>query len=146
MTWSGRGRARDAQRGFTFVELAVTVVVIGLLAAIAIPVFTGTRARATEASAQSLLRTAASAMEAASVEHEGYAPITVADLRAMEPNVAWLDTAGAEAKDDQVSISGLGATGYTLTSRADSGQTFVYAKDRTAAPTVQRSCGPGCAW
>jgi type IV pilus assembly protein PilA len=137
---------RRGQEGFTFTELAVTVIVLGLLAALMIPVFLGTRDRAGEATAQALLRTGASAVEAASVDDEGFALLTTEALAASEPAVAWLDAEGADARANEISVSGLGPGRYTLTTTAADGTVFVLAKDRTATPAVTRTCGAGCTW
>jgi prepilin-type N-terminal cleavage/methylation domain-containing protein len=132
--------------GFTFIEVLVTTIVLGLLAALVIPTFLGTRDRANGATAESLLRVGATAMETASVEPGGYAGLTTAELQALEPAATWLAAPGALAAEAEISLSDVGASGYTLTTTTASGAVYVLAKDLTAQPTVTRTCGPGCTW
>lgn len=134
------------QAGFTFVELLVAMIVLGLLAAVMIPSVLGQREKAEGASAQALLRTAAAGLEAAAVDADGYAGLTTARLAATEPSVSWLAAAGARTPEDQVSVTDLTPQGYTLTTTSASGRAYVVAKDLAGAPTVTRTCGPGCDW
>ncbi|WP_308220270.1 prepilin-type N-terminal cleavage/methylation domain-containing protein [Kineococcus sp. TRM81007] len=53
----------DKEQGFTLIELLVVIVIIGILAAIAIPTFLNQREKAWARSAQSDLRNAATVME-----------------------------------------------------------------------------------
>jgi prepilin-type N-terminal cleavage/methylation domain-containing protein len=64
------------EEGFTLIELLVVIIIIGILAAIAIPVFLSQRKRGYEASMKSDLRTVASEVESQYVNNQDYTQTT----------------------------------------------------------------------
>lgn len=67
-------------KGFTLIELLVVVVIIGILAAIAIPVFLNQREKAAEAGVKSDLKNAATVMESYYVDNNNTYPADTATL------------------------------------------------------------------
>src|SRR5216684_238964 len=65
-----RQRSKD-EGGFTLIELLVVILIIGILAAIAIPSFLNQKTKATDASAKELARTAQTAAETYATDHHG---------------------------------------------------------------------------
>ena len=66
-------KRRDGEAGFTLIELLVVIIIIGILAAIAIPVFLSQRKKAFDASADSDLRNLVTAQEAFFTDWSTYA-------------------------------------------------------------------------
>jgi type IV pilus assembly protein PilA len=62
------------RKGFTLIELLIVVVIIGILAAIAIPKFANTKAKSILASMKTDLRNLATAQEAYYFDNSAYAP------------------------------------------------------------------------
>src|SRR5664280_946159 len=63
---------RDKDEGFTLIELLVVIIIIGILAAIAIPVFLNQRKKGYEASMKSDIRTVANEEETYFTDHQDY--------------------------------------------------------------------------
>jgi type IV pilus assembly protein PilA len=116
-------RIRKAQTenegGFTLIELLVVIIIIGILAAIAIPVFLNQRQKGYDAQAKSDLRNLATLEESYLTDYSAYAA-----------DVATLTAAGLNFKaspNATTSVLGTtGATGFCLTSVSTSGKTFYY--------------------
>jgi type IV pilus assembly protein PilA len=136
-----RRRAGD-EKGFTLIELLVVILIIGILAAIAIPAFLNQRNKAYDSAAKSNLRTAATAEETYATDNNGtYQGETLSStdtgqLAQIEPTLKNAPYVTATAQ----------AGGYTLvaTSLGNGGDVFTYV---SANGTVTRSCsgtGGGC--
>jgi type IV pilus assembly protein PilA len=83
-----RQRMAQEESGFTLVELLVVMLILGLLAAIAIPAFFNQRDKARDADAKTAVRTAETAMETYQTDVGNYAGATVARLQGIEPTLA----------------------------------------------------------
>ncbi len=67
-------RKKPGDEGFTLIELLVVIIIIGILAAIAIPVFLSQRKKAVDASMKADLRNVATVVETYATDHEGSYP------------------------------------------------------------------------
>ena len=78
-----RKSAEEKDQGFTLIELLVVIIIIGILAAIAIPVFLKQREKGYKADMKSALKNAATALESAATETGGdYSTLSMTQVNA----------------------------------------------------------------
>jgi type IV pilus assembly protein PilA len=143
---SGRASAhRTGQEGFTLPEVIVVCLVIGVLAAIALPRFLGERDNGQDADAKHNARNVATLIEACATDGDDYRECDdPTDLR--DSNVAFGSAAG------QVEVDAPGAREYTITAHSKSGTNFVLARwstgghDRTCTRWGAGGCGDDGHW
>ena len=107
----------DREKGFTLIELLVVVAIIGILAAIAIPVFLSQRNSARDASVKSDINGVAKVMETLYVETNTY-PANTAALLAGNPQIS---------PGNAIVVTVTGGTTYTIAGcNGDADVTYTY--------------------
>jgi type IV pilus assembly protein PilA len=126
----------DRDAGFTLIELLVVVVIIGILAAIAIPVFLNQRNAARNASVEADLRNLATQMETYYTTNDGY-PTAVAGLTDDGAKLSAGNAADIQvAADGSYTITGCNTEAADLYEYSSGGGGFVTVTTSWTCPTA----------
>ncbi len=118
-------RATRRSAGFTLIELMITIAVVGILTAIALPSYNSYVARSKRAEARGVLVTAAQHLEKQFSINSSYCQPAGCDAATVLP--ANLRTSGANAtrREYDIRATALTANGYTLSAVPATGGTMV---------------------
>ena len=124
----------DKEAGFTLIELLVVMLILGILAAIALPAFFNQKEKAGDSKAKENVHTAQVAMETCATENGNkYTACDQEALHAVEPVIP--------KKEGGYTINpALPVGGYTITQTASGGEAHTFTLERDAEGGLKYSC------
>ena len=123
-----------SEQGFTLIELLVVMLIIGLLAAIAIPTFFNQREKARDAGAKEMAHTAQVAMETYATDNNGsYSGVDATALNTIDNSLNL--AAGSPPKPYLSAASAPTANSWTLDVTSPTGNVFTIARSAAGALT-----------
>jgi type IV pilus assembly protein PilA len=128
-----RARIESEESGFTLIELLVVILIIGILAAIALPNFLGQRTKAQDSSAKSDARNVVSQLESCYTDTNTY--VGSGNGGSCLGTSTGLDLGSGTG---QVAVTAVAANAYTIVAKSKSGNLFTI--DKAASGVTTRSC------
>src|SRR5436190_16935142 len=134
-------RIQSEESGFTLIELLVVILIIGILAAIALPNFLGQRTKAQDSSAKSDARNLVSQLESCYTDNNTYTGTGSGGSCLGTTTGLALGTANG-----QVDVQSPSDTGYSVVGHSKSGNTFTITKNGSTGLTSRTCTGSngGC--
>ncbi len=118
--------AREKEEGFTLIELLVVIIIIGILAAIAIPVFLNQRKKGWDSAVKADLRNAATAQETYLTDNGVYSAQTPAGAQLTAVGFKYSPGTNYDASTASIVVDATGNQSYCLEAVSASGTTFSY--------------------